>query len=64
MIVLKAQTFHNADDLVKFVNINAVKREDVLEITTVLNAASATIHSLFFYGDSEKEEINKGFFGW
>lgn len=60
MIVLKTQLFNSSTDLVKFVNINKIKKEDILFI----NERSINSFTLFFYGDSETEEINRGFFGW
>jgi hypothetical protein len=58
MIVLKAEGFVQYENLVRFVNENNIKREDILSITT-----SERHHfTIFFYADSGIKEIKHGFF--
>lgn len=61
MIILKAQVFSTgAQDLAKFININKIKKEDVLAITE----EPTYNYTLFYYADSESQEIMRGVFGW
>jgi len=61
MIILKQQIFmHGAADLVKFVNINNIAKENILAITEEANWN----YTIFYYADSESTEITKGVFGW
>jgi hypothetical protein len=62
MIILKSISFSRHSDLVIFININKIKREDILSLTTTSN--NVTSHVLFFYADSEIQEKDKGVFGW
>ena len=62
MIVLKSQKFGNAETLALFVNKNNIKREDILAITTLSHPISKQY--LYYYADSETEEVTKGIFGW
>ena len=64
MIILKCKTFGQESDIAKFVNVNNIKREDVLQIVATVVSPNLYRFILFFYGDSEKEEITRGFFGW
>ena len=62
MIILKSQLLTTgAEDLAKFVNINKIKREDILAIVPV---DGPYLYSIFYYGDSATEEITRGLFGW
>jgi len=36
MIILKSETFGQESDVVKFVNLNNIKRENILEITATV----------------------------
>ena len=61
MIILKTQVFTTgASDLAKFVNVNNIKKEDILSITEEANYN----YTLFYYADAEHEEIMRGFLGW
>jgi hypothetical protein len=57
MIIVKTDSFSTPDRLARFINENDIKREDILTITD--GARGLTI---FFYGDSEVEEITHGLF--
>jgi len=61
MEILKSKTYRSEDDLVKFININKIKREDVF---TVVSNGSTGLYTVFFYADSEVEEVSRGFWGW
>jgi hypothetical protein len=64
MIILKSETFGQESDVVKFVNLNNIKRENILEITATVVEPNLYRYIIFFYGDSETKEITRGFFGW
>lgn len=64
MIILKAQKFSQESDVVKFININNIKREDIFEITAVTTPLNTDQYTIFFYADSAAQEITRGFFGW
>jgi hypothetical protein len=61
MIILKSKSYRSPDDLVMFININKIRREDIL---TVASHGPTAEYTVFFYADSEGEEISRGFFGW
>jgi len=60
MIILKAKKFGDANDVATFVNKNNIKKEDILIITEEPNYN----YTIFYYADSEQEEITRGFMGW
>ena len=62
MIILKTQAFGDYDNLAKFVNLNNIKREDILAVTSA--GPSGGTHFIFYYADSEAQEITHGVFGW
>ncbi|MDN3581447.1 hypothetical protein [Mucilaginibacter flavus] len=57
MIILKSEKFALHSRLVRFVNENNIKREDILTIT---DGPQSVV--LYFYADSETEEITHGLF--
>jgi hypothetical protein len=57
MIIVKTDSFSTPARLALFINENNIKRQDILSITD--GARGLTI---FFYGDSEIEEITHGLF--
>jgi hypothetical protein len=61
MIILKTQLFSTPQALAKFVNANKINKEDIVEI--VYAEAASINHSfvIFFYADSEVEEVSKDF---
>lgn len=65
MVIVKSQFFSTSADVVKFININNIKREDILTITAHGNGGSnSSEYAIFFYADSDTKEITRGFFGW
>jgi hypothetical protein len=64
MIILKTITFRTPDDIVMFVNVNRIKKEDILTITVFVAIGAHGDYTLFFYGDSGVKEITRGFTGW
>lgn len=69
MRILKAQRFSGVianpeQDIVKFINKNNIKEEDIKSITVVSPNVGDSDYVVFFYGDSETKEITKGFLGW
>jgi hypothetical protein len=62
MVILKSQEFEDSKDVAKFINLNNIRRENILSI---VSTSHATNHlAIFFYGDVETKEITRGFFGW
>jgi len=64
MVVLKAVSFNLDTDVAKFVNVNNLKREDILQITNAVSGIQHFTYTIFYFADSEAQEINRGFFGW
>lgn len=68
MIIVKNQVFSSftlgANDISKFINVNNIKREDIISIVGLPDSADLGGYAIFYYGDSETKEITKGFFGW
>lgn len=64
MIILKSENFAQETDLAKFVNLNNIKRENILGITASVIDTRISHYVIFFYGDSDTKEITRGFFGW
>ena len=68
MIIVKNQVFESftpgANDLAKFININNIKREDIINIVGLQTNSGLGGYAIFYYGDSETKEITRGFFGW
>jgi hypothetical protein len=62
MIILKTKSFRKVEDIAKFVNVNNIKREDILIITTM--SSPDCQYSILFYADEATEEITRGIFGW
>jgi hypothetical protein len=62
VIILKSKALISGEDIAKFVNINHIKREDILTITTPSNPIDKQF--IYYYADPETEEITRGFFGW
>ena len=62
MIILKSVSFLKHEDLATFVNINNIKREDILTVTTM--SPPSNRYAMFFYADSEIQEKDRGVFGW
>lgn len=68
MIILKVQQFEGmltaAQDIAIFVNKNGIKKEDIVTITatTIMDAKSK--YTIYYYGDSERKDVTKGFTGW
>lgn len=57
MIILKSDYFSTHERLVRFINENNIKREDILVITQI--PASFTI---LFYADDSIKEVTHGIF--
>jgi hypothetical protein len=57
MTVLKSDYFSSHERLVRFINENNIKKEDILQITH-----AASYYTLFFYGDDAFKEITHGIF--
>jgi hypothetical protein len=57
MIVLKSDYFSSHERLVRFINENNIKREDILEITQ-----APSYYTLFFYGDDAVKRLPMEFF--
>lgn len=64
MMILKAKDFTKAADIATFVNVNKINREDIVQITDTIVTGNLHQITIFFFADSEKEEITRGFFGW
>lgn len=62
MIILKSISYLKHEDLAKFINVNSIKREDILSLTTM--SAPVNRYVMFFYADSEIHEKDRGVFGW
>jgi hypothetical protein len=62
MIILKVKSFEFEADVAKFINVNKIKKEDILSISTMSDTSVRFI--VFFYADSAAQEISRGFFGW
>jgi len=56
--------FQHHEDVAKFVNVNNIKKENILNICAVALTMNTFEYTIFFYGDSSVKEISKGFFGW
>ena len=67
MIIVKTQVFDSfslgANDIAKFINVNNIKREDILSLVGLPDGPLGG-YAIFYYGDSETKEITPGFFGW
>jgi hypothetical protein len=57
MIIVKTDYFTTPARLALFINENNIKREDILSITD-----GARGFTIFFYADSETEEVTHGLF--
>lgn len=66
MIILKVQEFADFANVAKFVNLNNIKRENILSITSVgsPSAGSVIAHFIYYYADSDAQEMTHGVFGW
>jgi hypothetical protein len=67
MIILKSHTFNKAEDIAKFVNVNGIPKENIIQIVVYANStdtASQQHYTIFFYADANREEVTRGVFGW
>ncbi|MCO5936156.1 hypothetical protein NAF17_11470 [Mucilaginibacter sp. RB4R14] len=57
MIILKSDYFSAHERLIRFINENHIKREDILVITQAPGS-----FTIFFYADDAVQEITHGMF--
>jgi hypothetical protein len=59
MKILKAKSFLNHVELIRFVSDNKIEKEDIFVITQ----GGTSDFSIFFYSDSEVKEKERNFWG-